>query len=180
MILASFAAIVGVLTDRQVRASSTTRCARPPTSSQQGLDRKLAYDNGLHLQLQQPTVRLSDYASAEHAQIRIFDQAGRPALHPGPGQASRAPSRCRRRRSSRCRPTHRHASRARLPGRGAQTSTSSRAIRSCCSTPGRCQTSTTRWPGSSSSCCSACWAAPSWRSWPGWPPRSEPRVRSSS
>ena len=72
VILASFAAIVGALTTRQVRAQFNDEVRSAADQLQKGLDRRLSYDNGL-LSNCFRTVRLSDYARAEHAQIRIFD-----------------------------------------------------------------------------------------------------------
>ncbi len=73
VILASFAAIVGVLTTRQVRGqfNNDVRAAAEQL------------DNRLHLRWISPlslncnkTISLSDYVSAEHAQIRIYDDGG--------------------------------------------------------------------------------------------------------
>jgi signal transduction histidine kinase len=73
VILAGFAAIVGVLTTRQVRGqfNNDVRAAAEQL------------DNKLHPKWISPfslncnkTVILSDYVSAEHAQIRIFDDGG--------------------------------------------------------------------------------------------------------
>ena len=72
VILASFAAIVGALTTRQVRAQFNDEVRSAADQLQKGLDRKLSYDNGL-LSNCFRSVSLSDYARAEHAQIRIFD-----------------------------------------------------------------------------------------------------------
>jgi two-component system, OmpR family, sensor kinase len=72
VILLGFAAIVGVLTSRQVRGQFNDEVS----SAAQKLQRQLG-----HLRVSRATgalecnnaVHLSDYASAEHAQIRIFD-----------------------------------------------------------------------------------------------------------
>ena len=72
VILAGFAAIVGVLTSRQVRGQFNDEVR----SAADQLQRQLG-----HLRLNPRTfsldcnhsVRLSDYASAEHAQIRVFN-----------------------------------------------------------------------------------------------------------
>ena len=69
VILAGFAAIVGVLTTRQVRGQFNDEVRSAADQLQQEL--KLTSHDGL-LNCNQ-TVRLSDYASAEHAQIRIFE-----------------------------------------------------------------------------------------------------------
>jgi two-component system, OmpR family, sensor kinase len=72
VILAGFAAIVGVLTSRQVRGQFNDEVS----SAAQQLQRQLGH---LHVSPKTFTldcdrkVHLSDYASAEHAQIRIFD-----------------------------------------------------------------------------------------------------------
>ena len=72
VILASFASIVGVLTTRQVRGQFNDEVRSAADQLQQGLDGKLHY-NGLNLNCKSTTVHLNDYATAEHAQIRIFD-----------------------------------------------------------------------------------------------------------
>ena len=74
VILAAFAVVVGVLTTNQLRSQFTNQV--------QGAADELG--NELHLkwtilQVQlacDKTVSLSDYVSAEHAQIRVFDTAG--------------------------------------------------------------------------------------------------------
>ncbi len=72
VILAGFAAIVGVLTTRQVRGQFNNEVG----SAAQQLQRQLG---SMHLRPPSfsldcdRTVHLSDYGSAEHAQIRIFD-----------------------------------------------------------------------------------------------------------
>ncbi len=72
MILAGFAAIVGVLTSRQVRGQFNDEV----NSAAQQLQRQLG---SMHLKGPayaldcDRTVHLTDYGSAEHAQIRIFD-----------------------------------------------------------------------------------------------------------
>jgi two-component system, OmpR family, sensor kinase len=72
VILASFAAIVGVLTTRQVRGQFDDEVRSAADQLQGELNRELVYDQGLLASCSR-TVRLTDYASAEHAQIRIFD-----------------------------------------------------------------------------------------------------------
>jgi signal transduction histidine kinase len=69
VILAGFAVIVGVLTTRQVRGQFDDEVVSATNKLQQEL--KLSWDHGV-LDTNQ-TVSLADYASAEHAQIRIFD-----------------------------------------------------------------------------------------------------------
>jgi two-component system, OmpR family, sensor kinase len=73
VILAGFAAIVGVLTTRQVRGQFDDEVANAFYQLQKGL----------HLKMQptglpdcNKTISLSDFTSAEHAQIRIFDDTG--------------------------------------------------------------------------------------------------------
>ncbi len=74
VILASFAAIVGVLTDRQLRGQFNDEVRA--NSDQLAQDIKLKWiGNSGNLKCNQE-VRLKDYASAEHVQIRIFNQAG--------------------------------------------------------------------------------------------------------
>jgi two-component system, OmpR family, sensor kinase len=72
VILASFAAILGVLTTRQVVGQFNDEVGSAADQLQQELNRKLAFVGG-ELDCNR-TVRLSDYASAEQAQIRIFDE----------------------------------------------------------------------------------------------------------
>jgi two-component system, OmpR family, sensor kinase len=75
VILAGFAAIVGVLTTRQVRGQFNDEV----TSAVDQLTHKLQLSwssGGTGLLNCDSTVGLSDYASAEHAQIRIFNDAG--------------------------------------------------------------------------------------------------------
>ena len=69
VILAGFAAIVGVLTDRQVRGqfNDEARSAVDQLAGRLNL-RRIGPDS---LDCNK-TIRLSDYVSAEHAQIRIF------------------------------------------------------------------------------------------------------------
>jgi signal transduction histidine kinase len=71
VILAGFAAIVGVLTTRQVRGQFNAEVS----SAADQLEGELRLHFNQHtLQLDcNRTVTLRDYASAEHAQIRIFD-----------------------------------------------------------------------------------------------------------
>jgi two-component system OmpR family sensor kinase len=73
--LAGFAAIVGVLTTRQVRGqfNDEVRSAVDQLESRLNLRWIGAGDGALDCN---KTIRLSDYASAEHAQIRIFDDSG--------------------------------------------------------------------------------------------------------
>jgi signal transduction histidine kinase len=74
VILASFAAIVGVLTDRQLRGQFNDQVRS--NSDQLANEIRLKWiSNSGNLQCNQ-TVSLKDYASAEHVQIRIFNQAG--------------------------------------------------------------------------------------------------------
>jgi two-component system, OmpR family, sensor kinase len=73
VILAGFAAIVGVLTTRQVRGQFNDEVQTAADQLYQELNHKLEFV-GLQLNCNRTTVHLSDYASAEHAQIRIFDQ----------------------------------------------------------------------------------------------------------
>jgi len=74
VILASFATLVGVLTDRQLRGQFNDEVRS--NSDQLRNDIRLKWiGNSGNLQCNQ-TVSLKDYASAEHVQIRIFNQAG--------------------------------------------------------------------------------------------------------
>jgi signal transduction histidine kinase len=74
VILASFAAIVGVLTDRQVRGQFNDEVRS--NSDQLSHDLRLRWQGNLGVLDCNQTVRLKDFASAEHVQIRIFNQAG--------------------------------------------------------------------------------------------------------
>jgi two-component system OmpR family sensor kinase len=72
VILACFAAIVGVLTTRQVRGQFNNEVRDATDQLQTELNSKLRFTDGL-LTNCFATVSLTDYVSAEHAQIRIFD-----------------------------------------------------------------------------------------------------------
>ena len=74
VILASFAAIVGVLTDRQVRGQFNDEVRS--NADQLASEVRLRWQGNLGVLDCNQTVRLKDYASAEHVQIRIFNQAG--------------------------------------------------------------------------------------------------------
>ena len=74
VILASFAALVGVLTDRQLRGQFDDQVRSNAAQLAQKLHLKWKSNSGF-LDCNQ-TVSLKDYASAEHVQIRIFNQAG--------------------------------------------------------------------------------------------------------
>jgi two-component system, OmpR family, sensor kinase len=73
VILAGFAAIVGVLTTRQVRGQFNDEVRSAADQLFQELNHKLRFTDGGFLENCNQNVHLSDYASAEHAQIRIFD-----------------------------------------------------------------------------------------------------------
>jgi two-component system OmpR family sensor kinase len=77
VILASFAAIVGVLTDRQVRGQFNDEVRSGTADLVHEL--RLAWDgkhgSGGLLECNRP-ITLKDYVSAEHVQIRIFNDAG--------------------------------------------------------------------------------------------------------
>jgi two-component system, OmpR family, sensor kinase len=75
VILAGFAAIVGVLTTRQVRGQFNDEVRSASEQLHNQLNGKLHYVNGLLAGCNQ-NVHLIDFASAEHAQIRVFDQGG--------------------------------------------------------------------------------------------------------
>ena len=74
VILASFAAIVGVLTDRQVRGQFNDEVRS--NADQLAGEVRLKWQGNLGVLDCNQTVRLKDFASAEHVQIRIFNQAG--------------------------------------------------------------------------------------------------------
>ena len=75
VILASFAAIVGVLTDGQLRGQFNDDVRS--NSDQLAKDLHLKWlGDGAYLNCKKQNVSLKDYTSAEHAQIRIFNEAG--------------------------------------------------------------------------------------------------------
>ena len=75
VILASFAAIVGVLTDGQLRGQFNDEVRS--NSDQLAKDLHLKWlGDGAYLNCKKQNVSLKDYTSAEHAQIRIFNEAG--------------------------------------------------------------------------------------------------------
>jgi signal transduction histidine kinase len=75
VILASFAALVGVLTDRQLRGQFTEEVRS--NSDQLAKDLHLRWiSNSGFLNCNSQDVSLKDFTSAEHVQIRIFNQAG--------------------------------------------------------------------------------------------------------
>jgi signal transduction histidine kinase len=74
VILASFAAIVGVLTDRQLRGQFNDEVRANSDQLAQNIKLKWDFTTG-NLKCNQE-VSLKDYASAEHVQIRIFNEAG--------------------------------------------------------------------------------------------------------
>src|SRR5947209_8842870 len=73
VILASFAAIVGVLTERQVRGQFNNDVRSAAEQLHNRLQLRWTPAFGLNCN---KTISLSDYVSAEHAQIRIYDDAG--------------------------------------------------------------------------------------------------------
>jgi two-component system OmpR family sensor kinase len=74
VILAGFASIVGVLTTRQVRQQFNNEVASAADQLKSELNHRLEFV-GPQLNCKHQKVGLRDYAQAEHAQIRIFDQA---------------------------------------------------------------------------------------------------------
>jgi two-component system, OmpR family, sensor kinase len=76
VILAGFAVIVGTLTNRQVRTQFGNQQTSTVDQLYRQLDGKLHFDNNAYLDCNKARVHLlGDYASAEQAQIRIFDDA---------------------------------------------------------------------------------------------------------
>ncbi|HXO06464.1 MAG TPA: hypothetical protein VN880_00440, partial [Solirubrobacteraceae bacterium] len=74
MILAGFATIVGTLTGRQVRTQFSDQQSSNVTQLFSELNRKLHYSpTGESMDCNRTKIHLNDFASAEHAQIRIFD-----------------------------------------------------------------------------------------------------------
>ena len=74
VILAGFAAIVGTLTNRQVGTQFNDEVRSAVDQLYNELNHNLRFI-GPALNCTHTTVHLSDYASAEHAQIRIFDSS---------------------------------------------------------------------------------------------------------
>jgi two-component system OmpR family sensor kinase len=72
VILASFAAVVGTLTNRQVHTQFNNQQSSAVDRLAGELNGKLQF-LGTYLACNQTKVSLGDFASAEHAQIRIFD-----------------------------------------------------------------------------------------------------------
>ena len=73
VILAGFAAIVGVLTTRQVRGQFNDEVTAAADQLKAGLNHKVGFV-GLKPNCEHTKVSLGSFASAEHGQIRIFDQ----------------------------------------------------------------------------------------------------------
>ena len=74
VILAGFATIVGTLTGRQVRTQFNDQQSSNVTHLYSQLNHQLRYSlKGQLLDCNHSNVSLNDFASAEHAQIRIFD-----------------------------------------------------------------------------------------------------------
>jgi two-component system, OmpR family, sensor kinase len=75
VILASFAALVGVLTDRQLRGQFNDEVRSNSDQLANELQLKWIGNTG-SLNCKSQPVSLKDYTSAEHVQIRFFNQAG--------------------------------------------------------------------------------------------------------
>ena len=75
VILASFAALVGVLTDRQLRGQFNDEVRTNAVQLAEELHLKWISNSG-NLNCNNQEVSLKDYTSAEHVQLRIFNQAG--------------------------------------------------------------------------------------------------------
>ena len=110
VILAGFAAIVGTLINRQVRTQFADQQTFAVDKLYSELNGKLHFTHGTHVDCKHAKVSLGDYASAEHAEIRIFDTSdGVSALQsvrdqrdhvPSLSRACSRPSRCRARARS--------------------------------------------------------------------------------
>ena len=164
VILAGFATIVGTLTGRQVRTQFDDQQSSNVTQLVQRAQPQAALQpDGQSLDCNRTKIHLNDFASVEHAQIRIFDPSDGKLL------CTQNDSAGRRRRCSR-----RSSGIAPLRLSGTFTQDGYRVVvrqlqvkpagsrRRCC-TRCRCPTSTTRSPRSRSSCCSACSVARSRR-----------------
>jgi two-component system OmpR family sensor kinase len=75
VILAGFAAIVGTLTNRQVRSQFSSQQTAAIDRLDTQLNHKLHFNRSGALECNRTRVHLSDIASVENAQIRIFDGA---------------------------------------------------------------------------------------------------------
>ncbi len=152
VILAGFAAIVGVLTTRQVRSqfNDEVRSAADQLERRTPPPALQARRARLQRRHRQPE-RLRDGRAGPDPDLRRRRQ---PAVHPGSGVVSGAtlpPATPKFRPPNRTR----DLPGARLPGRRPRPPRRhARSARSRCSTPVRCPTSTTHSPASSSSCCS--------------------------
>ncbi len=75
VILAGFAAIVGTLTNRQVRSQFSSQQTATVDRLASQLNHKLAFNRTGQLECNKTKVHLNDFANVENAQIRIFDAA---------------------------------------------------------------------------------------------------------
>ncbi len=73
VILAGFAAIVGTLINRQVRTQFADQQSFAVDKLYSEMNGKLRFVHSTHVDCQRAKVSLGDYATAQHAQIRIFD-----------------------------------------------------------------------------------------------------------
>ena len=73
VILACFAVIVGVLTNRQVRTQFDDQQNNAVEQLDSELNGKLSFTGGTYLNLAATKVSLNDFAGSDDAQIRIFD-----------------------------------------------------------------------------------------------------------
>jgi two-component system OmpR family sensor kinase len=73
VILASFAVIVGVLTNRQVRTQFDDQQNNAVEQLYSELNGKLSFTDSAYLNLGSANVSLTDFAGSDNAQIRIFD-----------------------------------------------------------------------------------------------------------
>ena len=79
VILAGFAAVVGILTDRQVRSQFTDQQSAAMSTLANEIRAKVPYTGGPYLPPNTP-ISLHDYAGAERAQIRLFNATTRSYL----------------------------------------------------------------------------------------------------
>jgi signal transduction histidine kinase len=75
VILAGFAAVVGILTDRQVRTQFNDQQTAAVGTLAHELQQKVKNFNGIYLPQDTP-ISLRDYAGADSAQIRLFNAQG--------------------------------------------------------------------------------------------------------
>ena len=173
VILAGFAAIVGVLTNRQVRTQFNDSQASAISRLRDGLAPGLNF-HGLYLDSLKTPLSLADFASGDRAQIRIFDNSDQTCSPPRTSTRPRAEDHGGARAVPHpARPDVGYFVQSGYRVAVRQLSVKP-AARSRCSTRCPCPTWTTRSPASRPSCSSGSSEAPSW---PCWQACSSPNAR---